>query len=193
MTNIELKIPKTDQNSCISVHSQFSAQKQLSFNKKVGTVCELGKWTKKQLKIDIEKLKKVGTVCESQNFTKCLQKSSKKWFFDLARFVIHESALKSSFLSDFELFDQKSKIHTKALFGRNSAILSFLDDIEKFFDFGESRKGQLYRVSVKIEGEVRLDTPKHEQRFSEIPPEKFFKIFFYKNGQKQLFYLDNSP
>ena len=193
MTNIELKILKTDQNSCNSVKNEITAQKQLDFNKKVGTVCDLSISAQKQLKIFSEKLKKLGTHCDSQNFTKCLQNRSKKWFFDLARFVIHESALKSSFLSDFELFDQKSKIHTKALFGRNSAILSFLDDIEKFFDFGESRKGQLYRVSVKIEGEVRLDTPKHEQRFSEIPPEKFFKIFFYKNGQKQLFYLDNSP
>ena len=193
MTNIELKVPKTDQNSCISVHSQISAQKQLSFNKKVGTVCELGKWTKKQLKIDIEKLKKVGTVCESQNFTKCLQKSSKKWFFDLAQFVIHENALKSSFLSDFELFGRKSKIHTKALFSQKSGFLSFLSSYEKFFDFGESRKGQSYRVSVKIEGEVRLDTPKHEQRFSENPSEKFFKIFFIKMVKNSSFTLTTAP
>ena len=193
MTNIELKVPKTDQNSCISVHSEISAQKQLSFNKKVGTVCELGKWTKKQLKIDIEKLKKLGTDCESQNFTKCLQKSSKKWFFDLARFVIHENALKSSFLIDFELFGRKSKIHTKALFSQKSGFLSFLSSYEKFFDFGESRKGQSYRVSVKIEGEVRLDTHKHEQRFSKNPQKNFLKFFFIKMVKKSSFTLTTTP
>ena len=193
MTNIELKVPKTDQNSCISVHSEISAQKQLSFNKKVGTVCELGKWTEIQLKIDIEKLKKLGTVCESQNFTKCLQKSSKNHFFDLARFVIHENALKSSFLSDFELFDEKSKIHTKALFSQKSGFLSFLSSYEKFFDFGESRKGQSYRVSVKIEGEVRLDTHKHEQRFSKNPQKNFLKFFFIKMVKKSSFTLTTTP
>ena len=94
MTNIELKILKTDQNSYISVKNEISAQKQLDFNKKVGTVCDLGISTEKQLKIFLEKLKKLGTHCDSQNFTKCLQKSIKKWIFDLAWFVIQGNAQK---------------------------------------------------------------------------------------------------
>lgn len=83
MTNIELKILKTDQNSCNSVKNEISAQKQLDFNKKVGTVCDLSITAQKQLKIFSEKLKKLGTHCDSQNFTKCLQKSLKKVDFRL--------------------------------------------------------------------------------------------------------------
>ena len=119
MTNIELKILKTDQNSCNSVKNEISAQKQLDFNKKVGTVCDLGISTEKQLKIFSEKLKKLGTHCDPQNFTKCLQKSIKKWFFDLAWFVIRGKAQK---MSNCTLFGhiweigEKLKFHRKALF-----------------------------------------------------------------------------
>ena len=119
MTNIELKILKTDQNSCISVENEISAEKQLDFNKKVGTVCDLGISTEKQLKIFLEKLKKLGMHCDSQNFTKCLQKSIKKWFFDLAWFVNSGNAQKMSNCTLFghiSKISQKLKFHIKAAF-----------------------------------------------------------------------------
>ena len=119
MTKNDIKILKTDQNSYISVENEISAQKQLDINKKVGIVCDLGILTEKQLKIFSEKLKKVGTHCDPQNFTKCLQKSIKKWFFDLAQFVIRGNAQK---MSNCTLFGhiwkicEKLKFHRKALF-----------------------------------------------------------------------------
>ena len=106
MTKNDIKILKTDQSSYISVENEISAQKQLDFNKKVGTVCDLGISTEKQLKIFSEKLKKLGTHCDSQNFTKCLQKSIKKWIFDLAWFVIRGKAQKMSNCTLFDIFCQ---------------------------------------------------------------------------------------
>ena len=119
MTKNDIKILKTDQSSYISVENEISAQKQLDINKKVGIVCDLGILTEKQLKIFSEKLKKLGTHCDPQNFTKCLQKSIKKWFFDLAWFVIRGKAQK---MSNCTLFGhiweigEKLKFHRKALF-----------------------------------------------------------------------------
>ena len=123
MTKNDIKILKTDQNSCISVENEISAHEQLDFNKKVGTVCDLGISTEKQLKIFSEKLKKLGTHCDSQNFTKCLQKSSKKWIFDLAWFVIRGNAQK---MSNCTLFGHIWEIGEKLKFQRKALFETFL-------------------------------------------------------------------
>ena len=132
MTNIELKILKTDQNSCNSVKNEISAQKQLDFNKKVGTVCDLSISAQKQLKIFLEKLKKLGTHCDSQNFTKCLQKSSKKWIFDLAWFVNSGNAQK---MSNCTLFGQIWEICVKLKFYRKALFDAFFAKNARFLTF----------------------------------------------------------